>query len=60
MKSFFSLSRFAAIAVVATLLAACGQKGPLYMQAKPASTPVATPATTPASTPASTAIPVTQ
>jgi predicted small lipoprotein YifL len=40
-KSLFDLSRFVALAFVA-VLAGCGQKGPLYLPAKPA--PVATPA----------------
>ncbi|MDP3844594.1 MAG: lipoprotein [Oxalobacteraceae bacterium] len=63
MNSPFSLPRSAAIAVFAiliSLLGACGQRGPLYLQAKPAPAPAATPAALPASTPASTPLPVTQ
>jgi len=41
-KSVLDLSRVAAI-LIAALLAGCGQKGPLYLPAKP--TPVAIPAT---------------
>ncbi|WP_035625518.1 lipoprotein [Herminiimonas sp. CN] len=58
MNSFFSLPRCAAIAVFATLiglLAACGQKGPLYLQTKPTSASAANPAATP--TPAATGAP---
>jgi len=74
-KRPFSLSRctsVAAFAALITLLAACGQKGPLYLEAKrapvsapsPAVVPSTTPATTPAplstpSTPASIPLPVT-
>ncbi|HZW21881.1 LPS translocon maturation chaperone LptM [Noviherbaspirillum sp.] len=44
MKSVLDLSRVAGLSI-AILLAGCGQKGPLYLPAKP---PAATPMTTPA------------
>ncbi|NMM36616.1 MAG: lipoprotein [Glaciimonas sp.] len=74
-NSPFSLSRFGAIAAFAiliSLLNACGQKGPLYLQTQPApasaatsaatsaAIPAATPEATPASKPANTALPADQ
>ncbi|MEO8598670.1 MAG: lipoprotein [bacterium] len=68
MNSLSSLSRFGAIAVFVTLsclclLSACGQKGPLYLQAEPvpaAANAVATPEVTTPGKPASTPIPAAQ
>jgi len=59
----FSLPRFGTIAVFAaliSLLSACGQRGPLYLQAKPAPAATATPDATPAGKPAITPLPAAQ
>lgn len=70
MKAHRTLRGAAAVLFVVALVAACGQRGPLYLpeeapvevrqNPQPATTPATSPATTPATAPAPTSAPVPQ
>jgi predicted small lipoprotein YifL len=45
-NSIFSLSRYIFLLIAIASLSACGQRGPLYLQAKPAPLPATAPAST--------------